>query len=43
MRRAAFGSSVPSCAEVHADWLEDHRYLNMDYLKGQKKDLVTAA
>ena len=31
------------CAEVHEAWLEDHRYLNMEYLKEQKKELRTAA
>ena len=31
------------CAEVHEGWLEDHRYLNMEYLKEQKKELRTAA
>ena len=31
------------CAETHEGWLEDHRYLNMDFLKEQKKDLLQAA
>lgn len=31
------------CAEIHETWLEDHRYLNMDYLKEQKKDFVRLA
>jgi len=31
------------CAETHEGWLEDHRYLNMEYLKEQKKELRTAA
>ena len=31
------------CAEVHESWLEDHRYLNMDFLKEQKKELVRLA
>lgn len=31
------------CAETHESWLEDHRYLNMDYLKEQKKELVRTA
>lgn len=31
------------CAEVHETWLEDHRYLNMDFLKEQKKDFVKVA
>ena len=31
------------CAEVHEGWLEDHRYLNMEFLKEQKKELRTAA
>ena len=31
------------CAEVHEGWLENHRYLNMEYLKEQKKELQTAA
>ena len=25
------------CAETHEGWLEDHRYLNMEFLKEQKK------
>ena len=32
------------CAETHEGWLKDHRYLNRDFLKEQKKDrLQTAA
>ncbi len=31
------------CAETHEAWLEDHRYLNMDYLKEQKKDFMQLA
>jgi transposase-like protein len=31
------------CAEVHKSWLEDHRYLNMDLLKEQKKEFVRLA
>jgi len=31
------------CAEVHETWLEDHRYLNMDLLKEQKKEFVRLA
>ena len=31
------------CAETHEGWLEDHRYLNRDFLKEQKKDLLQAA
>ena len=31
------------CAEVHETWLEDHRYLNMDLLKEQKKELLRQA
>ncbi len=31
------------CAETHEGWLEDHRYLNMDYLKEQKKQLMRTA
>ena len=27
------------CAETHEGWLEDHRYLNMEFLKEQKKEL----
>ena len=30
------------CAETHEGWLEDHRYLNMEFLKEQKKELRTA-
>ena len=28
------------CPETREAWLEDHRYLNMDYLSEQKKDLM---
>ena len=41
-------ASIRTCAS-HADrytatsWLEDHRYLNMDYLKDQKKELMQTA
>ena len=31
------------CAETHEAWLEDHRYLNMECLKEQKKDLLQSA
>jgi transposase-like protein len=31
------------CAETHEGWLEDHRYLNMEFLKEQKKQLQPAA
>ena len=31
------------CAETHEGWLEENRYLNMDFLKEQKKELRTAA
>lgn len=31
------------CAEIHEVWLEDHRYVNMEFLKEQKKELWTAA
>ena len=31
------------CAETHEAWLEDHRYLNMDYWKEQKKDFIQTA
>ena len=31
------------CAETHEGWLEDHRYLSMDFLKEQKKDLLQTA
>ena len=31
------------CAEIHEAWLEDHRYLNMDYWKEQKKDFIRTA
>ena len=30
-------------AETHEAWLEDHRYLNMDFLKEQKKNLLQTA
>ncbi len=31
------------CAEIHENWLEDHRYLDMSLLKEQKKSLLRAA
>ena len=31
------------CAEIHEGWLEDHRYLNIEFLKEQKKDLLQSA
>ena len=31
------------CAETHEAWLEDHRHLNMEFLKEQKKDLLQSA
>ena len=31
------------CAETHEGWLKDHRYLNMEYLKEQRKELMQAA
>ena len=31
------------CAETHEAWLEDHRYLNMEFLKEEKKDLLQSA
>ena len=31
------------CAETHERWLKDHRYLNMEYLKEQRKELMQAA
>ena len=31
------------CVETHEAWLEDHRYLNMDLLKGQKTEALRQA
>ena len=31
------------CAETHEGWPEDRRYLNMEYLKEQKTDLMRTA
>jgi putative transposase len=31
------------CVETHESWLEDHRYLNMDFLKEQKKEKLRQA
>ena len=31
------------CAETHEGWLEDHRDLNMEFLKEQKKDVARLA
>ena len=30
-------------AETHEDWLEDNRYLNMDYLKEARKERLKEA
>ena len=31
------------CAETHEGWLEAHRYINMDLLAEQKKELLRQA
>lgn len=31
------------CVEIHEDWLEAHRYLNMDYLRESKKEALRQA
>ena len=31
------------CVEIHEDWLEDNRYLNMDLLKEQHRERLPAA
>ena len=31
------------CVEIHEDWLEDNRYLNMDLLKEQHRERLQAA
>ena len=31
------------CVEIHEDWLEDNRYLNMDLLKEQRRERLRAA
>ena len=31
------------CAETHEDWLEGHRYINMDLLAEQKKEILRQA
>ena len=31
------------CAEIHENWIEDQRYLNMSLLKEQKKERLRAA
>jgi len=31
------------CVEVHENWIEDHRYLDMSLLKEQKKERLRAA
>jgi transposase-like protein len=31
------------CAEIHENWIEDHRYVDMNLLKEQKKQLLRAA
>jgi transposase-like protein len=31
------------CAEIHENWIEDHRYLDMSLLKEQKKERLRAA
>jgi hypothetical protein len=39
MRRALCGLSAPSPVEIHEDWIEAHRYLNMETLREQRKEL----
>ena len=39
MRRAACGSFVRLAVEIHEDWIEAHRYLNMEMLREQRKQL----
>ena len=47
IRPAAYAWSARSVLKSTRGWLEDHRYLNMEYLmeylKEQKKELRTAA
>jgi transposase-like protein len=31
------------CVETHENWLEAHRYLNMDYLRELKKEALRKA
>jgi transposase-like protein len=31
------------CVEIHEDWLEARRYLNMDYLRELKKEALRQA
>jgi transposase-like protein len=31
------------CVETHENWLEAHRYLNMDYLRELKKEALRQA
>ena len=31
------------CVETHENWLEAHRYLNMDYLRELKKEALRNA
>jgi transposase-like protein len=31
------------CVETHENWLEAHRYLNMDYLRELKKEAMRKA
>ena len=44
MPRVEF-DQLPDDARVwtHEGWLEDHRYLNMEFLKEQKKDVARLA
>ena len=30
---------IPSAVEIHEDWIEAHRYLNMEMLREQRKEL----
>ena len=34
---------LPLCVETHRGWLEEHGYLNMEFLREQKKDLPQSA
>jgi putative transposase len=39
-KRAKVRRSRAPCVETHENWLEAHRYLNMDYLRELKKQTL---
>jgi hypothetical protein len=40
---ASVGSAPTAAVETHENWLEAHRYLNMDDLREHKKEVLRMA